>query len=497
MGPDTSSGGNGKGNLVISLVSNSGPARSIDAGGELGDEVLAAMRYDLILTGPDGETLNKTVAAGTNQLQMTVALGDWRIDARAYQEDSVLAGTGSVTFTVTPRTTAVTVPMNIEGACYEITINSDMAGVPIRPNFSAAFPGTTITLTVTPGYVLRDGSLAYSYVENDVPHEGNLSGPSYSFSMSAADVTIRGDLLNTDPVRDGGSGDGASWETASSDLQKMMDELSWLHDAGTYTGPFVVKVAAGTYYPQYAPGKDGNSMADAELEDYDYDGDDDYDSGLWSYDKTFILREGVEIRGGYSASGEDITESDRKARFNADGTVKDTAHKAVLSGDIDNNDSSDGTINGDNAYHVVLGVDIPADGKTVLDGLTITGGNAGGVGSGPSIPVGGKRIYQKCGGGIYNVHSSPTLVNVTIAGNSANNGGGMFNSSSSSPKIGNSIIWGNTATTDPGIYDKDSTPVINSSIVQDESYPTTGTPDNGGNMTVDPEFESLVAASSG
>jgi hypothetical protein len=213
-------------------------------------------------------------------------------------------------------------------------------------------------------------------------------------------------------------------------------------------------VAAGTYKPKYAPGSTGESISDSALAV----------NSLTVRDKTFILREGVELRGGYIATGEPtISEAVRKARFNADGTPINEDYQATLSGDIDNNDISG--IAGSNAYHVVMGVDIPNDGKTILDGFTIKGGSANTLGS---ISVNDKTVNRNYGGGMYNYNSSPVLTNVTIAeNNTSNGGGGMHNSSSSSPTLINVTIAGNNTGGDGGgmSNNSNSSPILTNVII--------------------------------
>ena len=86
------------------------------------------------------------------------------------------------------------------------------------------------------------------------------------------------------------------------------------------------------------------------------------------------------------------------------------ANETVLSGDIGTPED-----NSDNSYHVVRGAD-----DAVLDGFIVTGGCADGEGE------------DSYGGGMYNSHSSPTVTNCTLVGNSAGDaqyggGGGMYN----------------------------------------------------------------------
>jgi hypothetical protein len=186
MGPDKPAGG-GKGNLAISLGGGDAGNRAITSGAGLPAELLATLRYELVLSGPDGETLSRTVTGGET-LRMTAALGDWRIDAMAFKEDG-LAGTGSVTFTVTPGLNSVRVPMILNEGYFDIEIDVDsLVHGTFGASFNAAFPGTTITVTVTPdtGYVLKTGTLKY----NDGTDRIITGGPPYTFTMPAGNVTV-------------------------------------------------------------------------------------------------------------------------------------------------------------------------------------------------------------------------------------------------------------------------------------------------------------------
>jgi hypothetical protein len=161
---------------------------------------------------------------------------------------------------------------------------------------------------------------------------------------------------------------------------------------------------------------------------------------------TFQLKPDVAIYGGFDGGFDDnaLAEGveDRQWQVNV----------TVLSGDIDDNDTfktANGVvtntegIKGANAYHVVTGSGTGS--TTLLDGVTITAGSASGSLSDP--------CDETCGGGMYNVGGSPTLVNVTFAGNlaageggleAAGYGGGMYNSNSS-PSLTGVIFSGNRA----------------------------------------------------
>jgi hypothetical protein len=536
VGPSEPAGnslGGAGGTLTISFgEGRSDNNRAITSGADLPGDVLAGMRYDLILTGPNNETIERTVSGGET-LSLTVTAGQWRIDSQGYYLDA-LAGTGSVNVTVLAGENPVRIPMMMSGPCYEVTVDSGIVHGAVQTNFALAFEGTPVTLTVTPDSdsVLKAGTFTYNDGSDHV-----IAGSVYAFAMPASDVTASAEFIQfVRYARADGTGDGASWANASSDIQKAMDELAAI-PASDYAGPRIVKAAAGTYTPYHKPDGSGVSVPAA--------GD---------RDSTFILRQGVQVWGGYPASGGD------------DPSRNIAANKTIL--------------NGDNAYHVVLAVGV--DRKTVLNGLTITGGNANGGGD---ITVLGKQVERNNGGGMFNIDSSPALVNVTISGNAAgNNGGGMYNdysspalvnvtisgnnavgndgggvnnsnsspvlvnvlisgnrafwggsgmknadsnpiltnvtisgnstgsgfykrgsiyNANSSPRIKNSIIWGNMADSSPGIFNDDppnSTPVITHSIVQESGgsgswASATGT-DGGDNLDTNPQFVSPVPASS-
>jgi predicted outer membrane repeat protein len=150
---------------------------------------------------------------------------------------------------------------------------------------------------------------------------------------------------------------------------------------------------------------------------------------------SFALKNGLAIYGGFDPSVGDDTWEERDWVNNV----------VVLSGDI-------GTVgvSADNSYHVFYhpaGTNL--DGTAILDGVTITGGYADGAAG---------HYY---GGGMYNLGSSPSLVNVTFAGNLAGGyGGGMHNSSAASPSLTGCTFSGNSAVYGGGMYSYASSPVL-------------------------------------
>lgn len=149
----------------------------------------------------------------------------------------------------------------------------------------------------------------------------------------------------------GGQGnDGSSWETAydKTKLQQAIDEAEAAGDQ--------VWVAKGTYTPT------------ANL------------TGTADVDKSFILRNGVKIYGGFAGGETSIN----------DRTAISATNETILSGDFGG---------GVNAHHVVVNVANISD--VVLDGFTITGGDATGSSASPPNPSGAFSIGRHRGGGIY------------------------------------------------------------------------------------------------
>lgn len=194
-----------------------------------------------------------------------------------------------------------------------------------------------------------------------------------------------------------GANDGASWADAFVALQDAFDAAN-RHPGTDYT----IRVAAGVYYP------------DEDAMDSDGTGGLEHTPGDRSASFT-LARDGVTVEGGYPSGG---------------GLRDPAAHPTVLSGDLAGDDvtnadgvteTADDLVGLDNAFHVVQleGGSITA--ATVLDGLIITAGMANG------------SSWEAFGGGLYcdalgaGTVCSPTLVDVTLAGSSANQStGGLY-----------------------------------------------------------------------
>ncbi|WP_193213240.1 beta strand repeat-containing protein [Luteolibacter marinus] len=195
-----------------------------------------------------------------------------------------------------------------------------------------------------------------------------------------------------------GGNDGSSWTNAYTDLQSALSTA--------VTGDHIW-VSRGRYLPGA------------------------------TRDSTFQLVNDVKTYGGFS--GVEFHASQRDP----------VANPTILSGDVDNNDTgTDGIartpaqIAGGNAYHVVTaGAGLLLN--TVLDGFIVTAGQADGIG-GPS---------QVSGGGFYAVSSRVLVANCRFMGNQALNQGGAIylGGAANGPVMINCTVSGNTATEGGGI----------------------------------------------
>ena len=252
-----------------------------------------------------------------------------------------------------------------------------------------------------------------SSIENTAhPTPINLTNP-------VQDATIEN---NTIYVTLDGNGMGTSWLDATNDLQGAIDNANAHY---VMTNEVVsIWVASGTYHS-------GDSRSDS-----------------------FILREGVNVYGGFS--GEETSLDSR------DYTLNET----ILSGDIGEKDELS-----DNSYHVVIGSD-----NALIDGFTITGGNADGVNG---------EVYDQKGGGLLNYsagirmppHTLPLLgfdtiiKNTIFIDNHAIEGGAVYTYHGGNPEFENVSFLENTADYGGAVLERagcDST-YINSSFEDNSS----------------------------
>ncbi len=268
-------------------------------------------------------------------------------------------------------------------------------------------------------------------------------------------------ILRVDADSVAGAPDGSSWALAYPNLQDA------LIAAGTPGAGDDVEiwVADGVYYPDV-----GSSVTDNDRA------------------TTFQLKNSVAIYGGFNGS-----EANRTDR---DWGTNDT----ILSGDIEQDDTNgDGNniaetsadIQGNNAYQVTTGSG--TNNTAILNGLTVTAGQANGTYVPPLCgPQCGGGMYNENGsptvtnvsfagnsafglfGGMGNFNSNPIVTNVTFVGNSATNGGGMGNFNNSSPTLTNVTFAGNSSDAGGGMINNNSSPTLTNVTFAGNSSTSTG-----------------------
>lgn len=208
-------------------------------------------------------------------------------------------------------------------------------------------------------------------------------------------------------VREGGTGDGKSWNDATADLQGAIE----VDDVN------LIWVAAGTYKPKLG--------------------------------ESFSMKTDLEIYGGFPKTG-NPTMNDR------DWVTHETILKANGKRVIHNNDSE---LTAENSL---------LDGFTITNGQA-NGGSGGGILNVESSPklanlkiIG--NIADGDGGGMYNEDASPILSNVLISQNTGRHGGGMANYEATVSMTDVSIITNTANGHGGGIYNS-----LNSNLILDKS----------------------------
>jgi|GEM_PF-349683 len=299
---------------------------------------------------------------------------------------------------------------------------------------------------------------------------GNQRVSASAIDMGAYEYTLLPDANGIVYVKTDGTGSGATWADATSDL----------HNAIQTTGVTKVFVAKGNY----------NVGANS-----------------------FIMKNGVEIYGGFDPTN----------------GITTLAHNRIMPNAANTNGS---VLNGQNARPVIWNVFTSGtamnntavlDGFTVMNGTYDTGGGIRNVYASPTLRnlvIRNNEAVDRRGAGIYNDNSSPLIINSVIYNNVIYSGIGSFgagvcNVNNSQPtlincniignkllgtgptlrrgagidgdaKIYNSIIWDNTQTTgsfgNPDIY---GASVVKNSITQEF---TTGNAEDNNLVGVNPMF---------
>ena len=212
-----------------------------------------------------------------------------------------------------------------------------------------------------------------------------------------------------------GTGDGSSWDNASGDLQKMIDDLA---DNNVSQQAGEVWVATGTYKPQ------------SQLI-----------SGM-NYSASFRMRDGISVYGGFA--GNETSKQER-----AKGTMPwDFTNVTVLEAAYYESKlawtNSKWTV-GSDSRHVVWFAPMSGESDftriTTLDGVTVQGGYAQGN-------TGLDDFKTDCGGGVYMDGANAYLSNCIVRENYATgNGGGVYLKNG---RVQTSLIYNNNADADGG-----------------------------------------------
>ena len=233
-----------------------------------------------------------------------------------------------------------------------------------------------------------------------------------------------------------GTGDGSSWDNASGDLQKMIDELA---DNNVSQQAGEVWVAAGTYKPQ------------SQLI-----------SGT-AYSASFRMRDGISVYGGFAG-----TESTKLERVKKSAMPWDFTNQTILEAAYYNHGDLAWTNNKwtltSDSRHVVWFA--PMSGGTAfanvttLDGVTIQGGYAqGGTGQ--------DDFLTDRGAGVYMDGANAYLSNCIVRENYATgNGGGVYLKNG---RVQTSLIYNNNADADGGAVYVENRGLVHRSMLTNNS----------------------------
>ncbi|MCZ2392695.1 MAG: right-handed parallel beta-helix repeat-containing protein [Chitinophagales bacterium] len=295
-----------------------------------------------------------------------------------------------------------------------------------NPSFILA-PSFSLAPFTGGDFRVQDCSYSINLGENSIVKilkdiDGNPRIYGENIDLGAYESPIKVPVKNYKYVKQGSTGDGSSWANASGDLQDIINKSDCNID---------IYVAKGTYVPI----RQANNP---------------YSITTMNRDNAFVLKESINIYGGFAGTETDISQRD----------LSNPNNVSILSGDFLNNDSvsvdSNGVLNytnnQENAYHVVV---ISNSNGIELNGFKIKGGNANNTNTNTINKIG---VDRNSGGGIVvNSSTNIDIKNCTIEHNMASNaGGGMFYYASRNFNVLHSTIQKNKATYGGGIMTRNT-----------------------------------------
>lgn len=275
-----------------------------------------------------------------------------------------------------------------------------------------------------------------TYGNEDMAGKPRISGTSISIGAYEYQYLPASRIRYVKPTATG-KGDGSSWENASADLQKMIDELA---DNNSQNQTGEVWVAAGTYTPQ------------SQLI-----------SGT-GYSASFRMRDGISVYGGFAGT-EKSKLGRQKGTMPWDFTNPTVLEAAYYSHDDFKWTDKKWTLTSD-SRHVVWFAPMPGESAftnvTTLDGVTIQGGYAqGGTGK--------DDFMTDRGAGVYMDGANAYLSNCIVKENYATgNGGGVYLKNG---RVMTSFIYNNNADADGGaVYVDDAGLVLRSMLSNNSAH---------------------------
>lgn len=299
-------------------------------------------------------------------------------------------------------------------------------------------------------YLVDRGHADYylsSYGQSDMGGDVRVSGPGICIGAYEYQYLPMSRIRY---VKQGGTGDGTSWENASGNLQNMINDLA-NNNPQNQAGE--VWVAAGTYVPQ-----------------------EQVISGA-TYSASFRMRDGISVYGGFNATNPEATKSAREKKKG--GMPWDFVNRTILQSSVymaSNTNWSEAdnkwAVNSD-SRHVVFFAPLPSENKTnfdnitTLNGVTIRGGYAqGGMGADDFLTDRGAGVYMSAnayldecvvtensatgnGGGIY-LNGGRVLNSLAYNNNSDGNGGGVYVDNAGIVLA--SMLSNNSANNGAGVY---------------------------------------------